>query len=640
MTRQFVVGIVLAAFVNFLVGCTYTERAQVEEAKKNTEKITELVLTDGSKIKCDARGAAFRPNRFVFQDSSSSVGGRFFVAEDSIRCRTSRPESISPEALDTAHVAEVVLRNSLLVSFQSPGARFDTATQMLGGTTLEGMKVAYQIHSLRSIRSTRPATISLDELKLHAQQPVYEVVNKNSFVTTFDSSGWFLSQQPAAFVLTNSWGKTVVVPSDNVLYATIERANVAGTILATLGVIFLIGAVIVIIALATKQSCPFVYSYTGQRYVFDAEPLGGAICRGLARTDISKLDSLKPVDGQYKLLVRNEVPETQYIDRMRLLVVDHPANTSVFPDLEGKFHSFTRVQGALSAVDENGKSLLNFLSASDGIVWQTHLPSASKEPVDPVRHTLTVTLPKQAGAQRAWLVTNIGTSSWGSNMIRKTVEYRGNGMDAWLKQVSPGSPAYTQLYSFLEREEMYHLKTWVKEGNSWKQEAVILGQGPLISEDRVYQIDVSHVTGDSLVLQFHPPKGFWTMDYIGVSYEEPSVMTPMLVDAQRAEDQRGESILDSLATPDGSYYTMPDVGDWAELSFPVPSVNAGDNRSIYLQTSGYYELHPSKDRHEQLARLVRMQMNAGQIVREAMEEFRAWQAQMISSSDQDTDHGR
>jgi hypothetical protein len=67
------------------------------------------------------------------------------------------------------------------------------------------------------------------------------------------------------------------------------------------------------------------------------------------------------------------------------------------------------------------------------------------------------------------------------------------------------------------------------------------------------------------------------------------------------------------------------------LSFRAPEAEAGVDRAIYLQTSGYYELHPSKDRREQLARLVRMQMNPGQIVKEAMEEFRAWQAEQQAS---------
>jgi hypothetical protein len=195
------------------------------------------------------------------------------------------------------------------------------------------------------------------------------------------------------------------------------------------------------------------------------------------------------------------------------------------------------------------------------------------------------------GAKRAWLITNIGTSIWGSNMIRKTVEYRGNTAQTWLNPVTPGSQSFLELYQFLEREEMYHLKTWVKEGADWTQRSLIQGQGPLISEDRVYPIDVSNVTGDSLVLRFNPPKGFWTFDCLGVIYDPPAMQTPAIVAAHRAEDQNGTSIAAPLRSSDTTYYSMPEIGDLATIRFTVPPQQAGSVRAIYLMTSGYYKLH-------------------------------------------------
>ena len=56
-------------------------------------------------------------------------------------------------------------------------------------------------------------------------------------------------------------------------------------------------ALIVGVAVALKQSCPFVYSWDGTRYVFDAEPYGGAISRGLEKDDFSRLEHLRAQDG-------------------------------------------------------------------------------------------------------------------------------------------------------------------------------------------------------------------------------------------------------------------------------------------------------------------------------------------------------
>ena len=70
---------------------------------------------------------------------------------------------------------------------------------------------------------------------------------------------------------------------------------------------------------AGPQSCPFVYSYDGENYIFDAEPLGGAISEGLKKTDYSRLEHLKGVEGKYHLFLRNELEETQYTDAIKLL---------------------------------------------------------------------------------------------------------------------------------------------------------------------------------------------------------------------------------------------------------------------------------------------------------------------------------
>lgn len=627
MIRQILCGFTLLAFVNLLMGCTSVEKVPVQEAERAAEKITELVLIEGDLVQFNKDGAIFLPSQEGVLGSRMDGNPEFIPLSGLRECRISPPQSVSVENLGNARIAEVVLKSRLLVGFQPPGAVYDSAGHLILGTKTDGTAARYPLGRVASIRTAVPASISVRELQLHQEQTVYEVVENQGVAFTFGPKGGHFEKRDAVFTGTDWTGTHVDVPASSVLYARVTKVNAVGTILAVLGVTVGVVLVIFLIALATKQSCPFIYSFNGEQYVFDAEPLGGAICPGLARADISRLDHLKAADGEYRLLVRNEVAETQYIDFMKLLVVDHPAETAVYPDLRGKFYGFRNVEGVTSATDEHGMSLMKFLRASDNVAWQTHLASASKDTSGPVRHELTVTLPKPPGARRAWLVTNIGTSSWGSNMIRKTVEYRGNTAAAWLKSITPGSPSYVEMYQFIDGEEMYNLKVWEREGGSWKQEAVIQGQGPLISEDRVYPMDVSNAAGDSLVLRFNPPKGFWTFDYIGVSYEDPLVLDATRVGARSAEGQPEDSIAASLDSIDQRYYVMPEVGDQAAVRFPVPAQAEGTARSVYVQTSGYYDLHLPEVLPDQLARLYYIGTHPGQIVRTAMEEYRSWQAE-------------
>ncbi len=97
-----------------------------------------------------------------------------------------------------------------------------------------------------------------------------------------------------------------------------------------------------------KGSCAFLYAWNGKRYEFVTDlmwrsalgmPLGllGASSR-YAFPDSSdeylKIpgNSLQPVNGEYRIQITEELWETAYVDRTKLLVVDHPDAVDVYID--------------------------------------------------------------------------------------------------------------------------------------------------------------------------------------------------------------------------------------------------------------------------------------------------------------------
>jgi len=99
------------------------------------------------------------------------------------------------------------------------------------------------------------------------------------------------------------------VPLNQVQRLWVERKELSKS--RTIGLVAAVAvgtlAIIVGVAAATKQSCPFVYSWDGKQPVFDAEPYGGAITRGLEKDDFSALERLREQDGLYQLKITNEV---------------------------------------------------------------------------------------------------------------------------------------------------------------------------------------------------------------------------------------------------------------------------------------------------------------------------------------------
>jgi len=162
------------------------------------------------------------------------------------------------------------------------------------------------------------------------------------------------------------------VPLDQLQRVWVERKQLSQG--RTIGLVAAVAvgtlAVLVGVWAATKQSCPFVYSWDGTQYVFDAEPYGGAISRGLEKDDFSQLEHLREQDGIYRLRMTNEVDETQFTNLTELLVVDHPAGTRVAADVRGKLHTLSAPQVPLSARDAAGHDLLPWLRATDRLIWE------------------------------------------------------------------------------------------------------------------------------------------------------------------------------------------------------------------------------------------------------------------------------
>jgi len=91
------------------------------------------------------------------------------------------------------------------------------------------------------------------------------------------------------------------------------------------------------------SSCPYLYAWNGERFEFVTDFLGGGeMGYRLAPGAWSDPDPdervriapgrLAPRDGAYELRVTNELEEVLYLDRLRLLAIDHPDDVLVFPD--------------------------------------------------------------------------------------------------------------------------------------------------------------------------------------------------------------------------------------------------------------------------------------------------------------------
>ncbi len=380
----------------------------------------------------------------------------------------------------------------------------------------------------------------------------------------------------------------VAIPIDSVQRVWLSSVDAARSTLAVIGVVVGVAGVARAIARAAKQTCPFIYSWDGRRYVFDAEPYGGAITRGLERDDYGELSSLADDHGVYRLLVTNEVNETQYTNRLRLMVVDHAPGVTIKADEFGRFYGFDSLNAPISARDADGRDLRPWLAASDPLVWEPVTPPDSAHGA---RQEITLTFAKPTAATKAFLVARVSTGLWGSQMIRQFSQLRGAALTDWYATIDTSQTQAAALHRWNLREELYALKLAVDEPTGWKVRGILPGGGPFLASDRVVPLDLSRVRGDSLRIRIRPPYGFWALNSFAIAYGTAGAVHVTAVDPATARTSNGRDILTELAATDDRYYAMPSTEDYGFVTFTAPTLAAGQSRTVFVHARGYYRLH-------------------------------------------------
>jgi hypothetical protein len=191
-------------------------------------------------------------------------------------------------------------------------------------------------------------------------------------------------------------------------------------------------------------SCPFLYSWNGERYVFVTDVLG-ATPLGLpiddthyvepAHEELVRLTSqqLAPVDGEYRLQLTEELRETTYLDRAQLWVVDHASDVEVHPEERFCFppfppkrlHAMRRIEPLVRAVDQRGHDWTDELARADDTPAVPFKPFPELYRGIASTHWLELTLPESAKTAKRVRLLMTGWLMWGDASVNKAMAHNG-----------------------------------------------------------------------------------------------------------------------------------------------------------------------------------------------------------------------
>jgi len=154
-------------------------------------------------------------------------------------------------------------------------------------------------------------------------------------------------------------------------------------------------------------SCPFLYTWNGQSYTFVSDvlgitPLGLPINADmLVPPDHDEYvlvtgEQMTLKDGAFEMQFTEELREVTYLDHAKVVVVDHPADTEVFPNERFTFPPFPK------AHNHTVKQALSPLRAVDaaGAEWKEHVAAID----DVYAVPFTKQAPQFAGLAKPWFL--------------------------------------------------------------------------------------------------------------------------------------------------------------------------------------------------------------------------------------------
>jgi hypothetical protein len=335
-------------------------------------------------------------------------------------------------------------------------------------------------------------------------------------------------------------------------------------------------------------SCPLVYSWDGHGWKLDSGTFGGAIMHALARTDVDNLDYVRPEHGVMRLKLANEQRETDYVDALSVLAVDHDPGLTVAPDAAGRLHTIGALTPPVAARDFRGRDALAQVRAADGWNWESSPGGRAAMTVADLRDGLELAFPRPRGAATARLVVDANVTAWAALMMERFVAAHGRATQAWYDSLDRDPQAARKLGEGLARQAF--LSAAVLMDERWQPQGLIWDAGPEISKRQVAVLDLRGAVGDTVRVRLESVPSFWLVDRVALDYapERPIEITE--VQAASALRMEGNDVRGLLGTADDLALKL-EPGDSAQLSFVVPDAPAGKARTYLLRTHGWYRIH-------------------------------------------------
>jgi len=328
-------------------------------------------------------------------------------------------------------------------------------------------------------------------------------------------------------------------------------------------------------------SCPFVYLNNGIDYKFAGELYAGALYPQLERHDYLPLEGIQPVEGQYRVQLRNELHEIENTNLIELYVYDHSDQVTLLSDKYGQFQTLQNLERPTTANSMAGDDILQQISNRDQLSYHGEI---SSDKIDTHQEVI-LTFPPAQGRNTAKLVIRAKNSLWLEYVYSELQKKMGFMYSAWTESRQKREPEQMKKWSL---EQNIPLSVFVERNGKWVFFDYFNVAGPMAMKEDVLAVDLAGTGEGPVRIKLVTGNQFWDIDYIGWDQTENVPVKFHRVSPIYAINQDGMDELPGLLADDDKYYVQPVTGNQVDLRFPVPA-NQESGRTIILHSKGWYQ---------------------------------------------------
>lgn len=423
---------------------------------------------------------------------------------------------------------------------------------------------------------------------LPESQKQYLKTNPQSYVNRYKKKEGNPTYQVHLYVsgYTENIDKTITFPISDIqkieVYDEAIGATTASYIFGTIGSIAGAMVVILIIAILTKSSCPFIYTNDGISYSFAGELYGGAISKSLERDDYLSLPGLKSVDGIYTIKITNELLERQYTNIAELIVAEHPIGTFIAIDPTGNYQLIGKPVLPISVTSPDQSSQLAPLSIKDMTGYSFNVSNTT----DINKSSLTLSFPKPSNQDTGKLFIHAKNTYWLDYTYGEFTKLFGNKYSQFVENQKK-TPAKQSIQWSIDQN--IPLSIYLETENGWQFIDYLNVTGPLASRDFVIPLDIRDIKGQIINIKLECGFLFWDIDYAAMDFTPNTSVRIHKISAESAIDENGKDIRSNIQFSDSKYLEQPDVGNVAILKFQAPYIQQHLSSTAIFHSRGYYE---------------------------------------------------